>query len=124
MTWKSIAEKANRLNPKSLKPPLEQKAIDTGPFEYISAAVNGGSIVWNISPQKAKPDESSNDKSGIQSRLGSLLHSRIENAFTSLVLKKKKSLGVKTKAKSIFEEFELSKGQIDISEKILDKEEL
>ena len=60
--------------------------------------------------------------SGISDRLN--LHSRIENAFTALELKRKKTMGLRIKQTHIFDEYNMSKGQIDISEIILDKEDL
>ena len=52
------------------------------------------------------------------------LHSRIENAFTALELKRKKTMGFRIKPAHIFDEYNMSKGQIDISEIILDKDDL
>ena len=39
VTWKKIAEKANEMYPKSLRPPIDQRAVAKGPVEYIAAAV-------------------------------------------------------------------------------------
>ena len=121
VTWKKIAEKANEMYPKSLRPPLDQRAVDTGPIEYIaSACMKKGSLLTNTSsPLKSKQDTIPN-ASGISAKLN--LHSRIENAFTSAVQRKKKKLGIKPT--HIFEDYNMSKGQIDISEIVLDKDDL
>ena len=42
VTWKKIAEKANDMYPIVLRPPNEEKPVDTGPVEYIAASVNKG----------------------------------------------------------------------------------
>ena len=39
VTWKKIAEKANEMYPKSLRPPIDQRAVAKSPVEYIAAAV-------------------------------------------------------------------------------------
>ena len=120
VTWKKIAERANEMYPKSLRPPLDQRAVDTGPVEYIaSACMKKGSLLTNTSsPLKAKQDML--NTSSISAKLN--LHSRIENAFTSAVQRKKKKLGIKPT--HIFEDYNMSKGQIDISEIVLDKDDL
>ena len=51
VTWKKIAEKANEFYPKTLRPPIEQRAADKGPVEYIAAAVKFKGKSSN-SPQK------------------------------------------------------------------------
>ena len=121
VTWKKIAEKANEMYPKSLRPPLDQRAVDTGPIEYIaSACMKKGTLLTNTSsPLKSKQDTILN-ASGISAKLN--LHSRIENALTSAVQRKKKKLGIKPT--HIFEDYNMSKGQIDISEIVLDKDDL
>ena len=55
VTWKKIAEKANEMYPKTLRPPIEQRGVAKGPVEYIAAAVvKKGKGMSSYSPQKER----------------------------------------------------------------------
>ena len=55
VTWKKIAERANEMYPKSLRLPIEQRPIETGPVEYIAAAcTKKGAFLEGISPRKER----------------------------------------------------------------------
>ena len=54
VTWKKIAEKANDMYPIVLRPPNEEKPVDTGPVEYIAARVNKGTNLEKKPQQKGR----------------------------------------------------------------------
>ena len=114
VTWKKIADQANELYPKALRSHYAKKNQynQDDKIDYIAAAV--------VQKPAVESDDSLDDHQNTSAT--NPLFKRLEKAYTKIVDKKATQHNVPRL--HIFDEFRMSRGKLDISRLVKDKDDL